>query len=191
MLLLDKLTVSIYHIFPIPLSILFRKNKRRAAFIQLQLIKGCYQFSPMFRTWIPKTKNPKELRPITKPAGKDRLVLEAMTFLLNEMLEPIFLDQSHGFRRKRGAKTFFRTLSNWPEMECIIKCDVRHCFDNISHNILLKTLRDHLGQENLPFISLIDRFLKTEILDRKGNNYACSEVGIPQGREPCFPYPNE
>lgn len=66
-------------------------------------------------------------------------------------------------------------------MECIIKCDVRHCFDNISHNILLKTLTDHLGQENLPFIQLIERFLKTEILDRKGNNYACSEVGIPQG----------
>lgn len=140
-----------------------------------------YQFSPMFRTWIPKTKKPGEFRPITEPARKDRLVLDAMTALLNEMMEPIFLDQSHGFRRGRGAKTFFRALSEWPAMDCVIKCDVHNCFGSIGHDILLNMLMDLLGQENMPLIHLKDRFLKAEILDRKGKNYACSEVGIPQG----------
>jgi hypothetical protein len=31
------------------------------------------------------------------------------------------------------------------------------------------------------FLDLIDRFLKADILDREGVNYACAEVGIPQG----------
>lgn len=42
-------------------------------------------------------------------------------------------------------------------------------------------LQGYLGPDNLPFIDLIGRFLKTNILDRKGRNYACYEVGIPQG----------
>lgn len=108
-------------------------------------------------------------------------MLEAMTVLLNEAMEPSFLDQSHGLRRGRGAKTFFRALSDWPDMDSIIKCDVRNCFSSIGHDILLKTLIDHLGQVNMSFIGLIEGFLKSDIFDRKGKNYACSEVGIPQG----------
>lgn len=62
-----------------------------------------------------------------------------------------------------------------------IRCAVRKCFESVDHDRLLRMLQEHLGRNNLPFISLIDRFLKTDILDRKGRNYACSEVGIPQG----------
>lgn len=46
---------------------------------------GTYKFRPMYRTFIPKPKKPGEFRPITQPADKDRLVLEAMTALLNEV----------------------------------------------------------------------------------------------------------
>lgn len=83
------------------------QKEQEVQFIQHQLIKGFYLFNPMLRTWIPKTKNPKELRPITKPAEKDQLVLDAMTVLMTEAMDPIFLDHSHGFIKRRGAKTLF------------------------------------------------------------------------------------
>lgn len=46
----------------------------------------------MYRIFIPKPKKPGEFRPITEPAKRDRVVLDAMTSLLSEVMEPIFLD---------------------------------------------------------------------------------------------------
>jgi retron-type reverse transcriptase len=42
----------------------------------------------MLRTWIPKTKKPGEFRLITQPNKRDRLVLDGMTGILIESLEP-------------------------------------------------------------------------------------------------------
>ena len=70
-----------------------------------------YKFGPMLRTWIPKTKKPGEFRPITQPNKRDRLVLDGMTSILIESLEPSFLDQSHGFRR--GKESEGKTLDEF------------------------------------------------------------------------------
>jgi hypothetical protein len=69
-------------------------------------------------------------------------------------MEPIFLEQSHGFRRGRGARTFFLSVGNWPEMEYLIRCDIRKCFESLVHDKLLGMLLEHLGQDNLPFFNI-------------------------------------
>lgn len=95
-------------------------------------------------------------------------MLDAMTGLLKEAaLEPIFIDMSHGFRRGRGAKTFFRAVVFWPEMDYLIQVDVKS-FDRIPHDRLLSLLLHHFGEENYPFLDLVDRFIKADILDRFG-----------------------
>lgn len=55
------------------------------------------------------------------------------------------------------------------------------CFDKIPKDLLLVELKSFLGAESSDIIHLISEFLQTPILDKKGNNYATSNKGIPQG----------
>jgi retron-type reverse transcriptase len=66
-------------------------------------------------------------------------------------------------------------------MDYLVQVDVVKCFDSIDHRLLLEHLSKLLGTDNAPLIDLINCFLKTPILDKKGNDYSNSEVGLPQG----------
>lgn len=140
-----------------------------------------FRFSPMYRSWIPKANKPGELRPITQPNEKDIPVMDSISILLNLVYENVFLDTSHGFRKGRGPITFFSDLHKWGQLDRLIKTDIVKCFDNINHDQLVSFLLSDLGQENSAFCDLISDFLKTEILDRKGNAYSNKDRGIPQG----------
>lgn len=104
-----------------------------------------------------------------------------MALVLRDELEPVFLRASHGLRVARGTKTFFQDVMSWPPMDYLIQCDVVKCFDCIRHDLLLPLLGECFGPENEDFVKLIQAFLTTEIFDKNGRNYACREVGIPQG----------
>lgn len=140
-----------------------------------------FRFSPMYRSWIPKPNKPGEVRPITQPATRDRIVMDSISYLLNQTYGDIFLATSHGFRKGRGPITFFSEFHKWGPLDRLIKSDVVKCFDNIDHELLISFLASDLGPENLPLCDLINGFLKTEIKDKQGNDYSNKEKGIPQG----------
>ena len=87
-------------------SLSFDWNSRKTPFSDLE--NGSYRFSPMFRSFIPKSQKPESLRPITQPAKKDIRILATMSLLVNQVYESIFLDSFHGFRKGRGVQTLFR-----------------------------------------------------------------------------------
>lgn len=66
-------------------------------------------------------------------------------------------------------------------MDSMVQVDVVKCFDSIDHRLLLEHLSKLLGTDNAPLIDLINCFLKTPRLSKKGNDYSNSEVGLPQG----------
>ena len=67
-----------------------------------RLKTGSYRAKLVLRKWIPKGKD--KLRPLGLPALEDKLLQLAVAFILRAIFEGDFLDCSHGYRPKRGAR---------------------------------------------------------------------------------------
>ena len=80
--------------------------KRKLQEVKKELLNSTFHFSSMYRSWIPKLNKPEQLRPITQPNQDDRLVMDALSHLLNIVFEDLFLPHSHGFRKGRGPLLF-------------------------------------------------------------------------------------
>lgn len=67
-----------------------------------------FHFKPGRRIQIPKATG--GTRPLTIGSPRDKIVQEAMRIVLNAIYEPVFLNNSHGFRPKRGCHTALKYL---------------------------------------------------------------------------------
>jgi len=149
---------------------------KRIESLILKLRDFSYQPKPARRTYIPKANG--KMRPLGIPSFDDKLVQEVVRLILESIYEPTFCDTSHGFRPKRSCHTALQYVKrNYTGVKWFVEGDIKGCFDNVDHHVLIQILRRRIKDEH--FIGLIWKFLKAGYMEDwvYHNTYS----GTPQG----------
>lgn len=117
-------------------------------------------------------------RPLGIPSFSDKLVQEVLRMVLEAVYEPIFSETSHGFRPGKSCHTALcYARYNLNGTRWFIEGDIRGCFDNINHEVLIRCIQKKIKDARL--MKLIHKFLKAGYLEDfvYHNTYS----GCPQG----------
>ncbi len=144
-----------------------------------RLHRMAYIPQPVLRVNIPKPGSDK-MRPLGIPTLEDKLVQSGLSKILQAIYEQDFIEDSYGFRPKRGCHDALRVLSQTVEKQgtqYIVEADIRGFFDNVDQDQLMKFLAHRIADKRI--LRYIKRILKSGIQEE--GVFRASDRGTPQG----------
>lgn len=142
-----------------------------------RMVSGSY-FPPAVKgVSIPKKSGGTRLLGV--PTVGDRVAQTVAKMVLEPMLEPVFDENSFGYRPGKSAHDAIAvTRKRCWERDWVVEFDIKGLFDNIDHELLMKALRQHCDCKWV--LLYIDRWLKAAMQDESGN-IIVRDKGTSQG----------
>ncbi len=147
--------------------------------IKENIRKGEYNPKAVRRVEIPKTDGSK--RKLGIPTVVDRVIQQAVAQQLSIIYEPIFSENSYGFRPSRSchdailkAKEIMNNGYKW-----VVDLDLEKFFDTVNQDLLISIIRRTINEDKV--VSLIRKYLQAGVL--VNGVFERTEKGTPQGRK--------
>jgi len=142
-----------------------------------RLSSGSY-FPPAVKA-VPIRKKSGGTRILGVPTVSDRIAQTVVKLVLEPILEPVFDEDSYGYRPGRSALDAVEvTRKRCWYYDWVVEFDICGLFDNIRHDLLMKALRHHCDYRWV--LLYIERWLKAPLRQQDGSLVA-RHKGTPQG----------
>jgi RNA-directed DNA polymerase len=130
-----------------------------------RMCSGSYFPPPVKGVPIPKKSG--GVRMLGVPTVADRVAQTVVKRLLEPVIDPVFHENSYGYRPGRSAHDAIAIVRrrSW-KYDWVVEFDIKGLFDNIDHDLLLKALRKHC---QTPWVLLyVERWLKAPMQTPEG-----------------------
>jgi group II intron reverse transcriptase/maturase len=149
------------------------------------LKEGRWRPLPARRVFIPKPER-EELRPLSIPAVRDRIVQAAAKIIVEPIFEADMLECSFGFRPRRSAHDALQVLLDeaWGGRRWVLESDIANCFEAIPHSQLMSAIEERIVDRQI--LKLLRAMLRAGVTEDRAVKR--SDAGTPQGGviSPCL-----
>jgi group II intron reverse transcriptase/maturase len=140
---------------------------------------GSWRPLPSRRVFIPKPGRSGELRPLSIPAVRDRIVQAALKTVIEPIFEADFRPCSFGFRPGRSAHDALQVLVDeaWRDRRWVVETDIADCYEAIPHERLMAVIEERICDREL--LKLLRAMLRAGVMEQGAVSH--STTGTPQG----------
>jgi RNA-directed DNA polymerase len=143
-----------------------------------RVLSGRYRAAPSKRVWIPKPGGKK--RPIGIPVLEDKVIQQAVAWILSQIYEEDFVGFSYGFRPGRSQHNALDALFvgiTQRRISWILDADIRSFFDTVDHEWMMKFIEHRISDPRM--LRLIRKWLRAGVSEE--GQWSKTTVGTPQG----------